>query len=348
MSSIVDSLLQLATSLLTCTNAGTQHLTVGRRQYRVERQLGTGGFSHVFLASDADTGQQYAIKKMVCHSGTDALELAQREIDAGRRFVHPNIAPLIDSSVSEHAQGSAVHMVFPLYARGTLFDLTQHNAETGERLSEEFIVRTFAGVCRAVRYLHEYRAEQSGQNTDSTGPVEYARGYAEVSQTDDEMAGGAVHGDIKLANVMLRDDDSPVLVDFGSTHGSYMQAHSRVQALKIQDDAAERCSLPYRAPELFDVQRGAMFDARTDVWALGCLLFALAYNFTPFEDPAAGPGASIVLAAVNARYAAPQPDPYSPRLAQLVAFMLEPDPQKRPFIDQVVALSESLYPEYAE
>ncbi|KAJ2500198.1 Serine/threonine-protein kinase env7 [Coemansia sp. RSA 1972] len=340
MNAVFDTLYELAASVLTCTNSGAEHLSIGRRQLKFERQLGVGGFSHVYLAHDVDTNEQLAVKKIVCHDGTDALELAYREIDAGQRFQHANIAPLIDHAVHAHPNGSVAYMVFPLYARGTLLDLTQHNAETGEHLSEEFIVQVFRGICRAVQYLHEYRGNGPGEE-------EYAQGYAQVPQTNsDEMAGGAVHGDIKLANVMLSDDGkTPVLMDFGSARGAHMAAHTRVEALKIQDDAAERCSMPYRAPELFDVQRDAVLDQRTDVWSLGCLLFALAYTFTPFEDPAAGPGASIVLAAVNARYTVPNPNPYSPKLTQLIAFMLEPDPQKRPFIDQVVALTESLYPQ---
>ncbi|KAJ2613760.1 Serine/threonine-protein kinase env7 [Coemansia sp. RSA 1365] len=102
--------------------------------------------------------------------------------------------------------------------------------------------------------------------------------------------------------------------------------------------------MSYRAPELFDIQTGATFDQRTDIWSLGCLLFALAYNYTPFEDPQIGPGASIALAAINGNYSYPVPNPYSDRIRQLVDFMLEPDPKRRPFIDQVIALTNSLYP----
>lgn len=42
-------------------------------------------------------------------------------------------------------------------------------------------------------------------------------------------------------------------------------------------------TLPFRAPELFDVASDANLDQRTDVWSLGCLLYALRYGFSPFE-----------------------------------------------------------------
>lgn len=37
-------------------------------------------------------------------------------------------------------------------------------------------------------------------------------------------------------------------------------------AQKLQDIAAERCSMPYRAPELFNVESYCVIDERTDIW----------------------------------------------------------------------------------
>ncbi len=36
--------------------------------------------------------------------------------------------------------------------------------------------------------------------------------------------------------------------------------------------------LAYRAPELFDVQSDCVIDTKTDVWSLGCTLYAMAYG----------------------------------------------------------------------
>jgi len=38
------------------------------------------------------------------------------------------------------------------------------------------------------------------------------------------------------------------------------------EAQRLQDLASERCSMPYRAPELFNVESYCMIDERTDIW----------------------------------------------------------------------------------
>jgi serine/threonine kinase 16 len=75
----------------------------------------------------------------------------------------------------------------------------------------------------------------------------------------------------------------PVLMDFGSMAPAERQVKNRIEALILQDEAAQFSTVPYRAPELFDVASDASIDARTDVWSLGCLLYALAFGYSPFE-----------------------------------------------------------------
>ncbi|RYH03731.1 hypothetical protein EON65_47105 [archaeon] len=53
--------------------------------------------------------------------------------------------------------------------------------------------------------------------------------------------------------------------------------------MNIADEAAEFCTASYRSPELYDPIKGMQLDCRTDVWALGCLLFAWWFGYSPFE-----------------------------------------------------------------
>ncbi|KAJ2398175.1 Serine/threonine-protein kinase env7, partial [Coemansia sp. RSA 2559] len=263
---------------------GAQTVDIGGSRYRVIRHLGEGGFSVVLLVENADTGEQHALKKMVCQRGTGMLEMAQREIDAYQRFRHPNIIHLVGHSIEPADSmpgGSVVSMVFPLYRRGNLMDLVAHSHENGAVLEEPLIISVFRGVCCAVQHLHSY-GSRAGYNPPQEAATVSGAGSREeqqrfLSETDTEgdqripphataTGGPYVHRDLKLANVMLADDlDTPILMDFGSVAPARITAETRTDALRIQDDAAENCTMPYRAPELFDVQTGAELDERTDI-----------------------------------------------------------------------------------
>jgi eukaryotic-like serine/threonine-protein kinase len=86
----------------------------------------------------------------------------------------------------------------------------------------------------------------------------------------------AVHLDIKPANVILRANGSAVLIDFGlSWHGCYPD-------LLAEDMRVAVGSPPWIAPEQVVGVRG---DPRSDVFAIGVVLYELATGELPFGDP---------------------------------------------------------------
>ena len=109
------------------------------------------------------------------------------------------------------------------------------------------------------------------------GPLTPARAAALIAQVaaalDAAHAAGLVHRDVKPANVLLGPGDHVYLTDFGLTKC-------------LQDGSAATHTggwigtLDYVAPEQI---RGERVDARTDVYALGCLLHYLLTGRPPFE-----------------------------------------------------------------
>ena len=96
----------------------------------------------------------------------------------------------------------------------------------------------FLQICEGIQHLH--------QDSDGRGP------YA--------------HRDIKPHNILLREDFTPVIMDLGSVESARTKITTHSEAQYLQDLAAERCSMPYRPPELFQVNSKCDIDERTDVW----------------------------------------------------------------------------------
>ena len=163
----------------------------------------------------------------------------------------------------------------------------------------------------------------------------------------DQNGGGAggelmpySHRDIKPGNIMIADDGTPLLYDFGSTIKARRMISDRRAAVAEQDLAAEQSTMPYRAPELFDVKTNTTITESVDIWSLGCVLYAMAYLHSPFEtEQTVEQGGSLALAVLNGDYKMPAPeeDIYSERTRGLIRHCLTLDPAQRPDIDAIIS-----------
>ncbi|KAF4521005.1 hypothetical protein B566_EDAN002501 [Ephemera danica] len=115
----------------------------------------------------------------------------------------------------------------------------------------------------------------------------------------------------------------------------YIEICGSSDACRLQDEAAERSSMPYRAPELFNVESYCTVDERTDIWSLGCLLHAMCFYKSPY-DAVYERGDSVALAVISGNLDMPEDAPYSQGLLELIQSMLKVNPSERPFIDNVM------------
>jgi serine/threonine protein kinase len=72
----------------------------------------------------------------------------------------------------------------------------------------------------------------------------------------------------------------------------------------------------YRAPEMVDLYMRSSLTEKTDIWALGCLLYAICFLVHPFQD-------GSTLSILNARVSFPANSPYSEDLHALILRMLD-------------------------
>ncbi len=97
---------------------------------------------------------------------------------------------------------------------------------------------------------------------------------------------GVIHRDLKTSNIMITPEGRAKVLDFGlarrhSVEGATEQTHSENS---YPDEGTGAGTMHYTAPEVF---RGEPTDARTDIWALGVVLYEMTAGQRPFNGKTA-------------------------------------------------------------
>ena len=137
-----------------------------------------------------------------------------------------------------------------------------------------------------------------------------------------------IHRDLKPENILITADGQPVIMDFGLalTKGSHRVTYSNLSATMGTPD--------YMAPEQIDGQRG---DQRTDIYALGTILYELLAGRTPFTGDT-----NMAIMAQHLNGTAPRLDKINPevppQIAAIVAKCLARNPDDRyPNMEALIA-----------
>jgi len=239
------------------------------RQYELIRQLGSGGMGTVFLARDTRLGRRVAIKFL--HS--TAPEITQRFLLEARltaRCSHENI--VVIHEVGEF-QG-APYMVLE-YLQGQPL----HKVVGSQRLPHSRAVELMVPVVRALAAAH---------------------------------AQDIVHRDLKPDNILVTETGSLKVLDFGiakvleapegtaeatGVHQRLASAAAAGSPLEGEEEPAHLTrngailgTLPYMSPEQWG--NGVPVDHRTDIWAVGIMLFRMLAGRHPLE-PLRGPQLAV-------------------------------------------------------
>ncbi len=277
-------------------------------RFRILRFLGQGGMGQVFEAEDTELDDRVAVKAIRPGIASDAgvVERFKREVQLARQITHPNVC--------------------------RIFDLYQHHGDAEGWPLVLLAMELLAGETLDRRLRH-------------TGPPALAEALPLIRQLtaalDAAHRAGVVHRDFKTANIMLVNDDSRVDAG-GSTQGERRQPRVVVTdfGLAMPAGAAEAGPLrrhggtpAYMAPEL---HAGAEATAKSDLYALGLVLYELLTGRRPFA------GDPEQLERLH-REVAPTPpsrllpDGLDPAIEGVVLGCLEKDPRDRPASAAAVA-----------
>lgn len=213
--------------------------------YRIVKKIASGGFSIVYLAYDAD-GNAVAIKEYLPSAlalrapGELAPTIPKANLpvfriglkcffEEGRalaRIVHPNVVRVLNF----FRANDTVYMVMAYESGHSLQEVAARLVAKGSRAGEPFIRQVFNGVCAGLRDVH---------------------------------ANKLLHLDLKPANIYLRTDGSPMLLDFGAARQTI---HTDAPTL------APMYTPGFAAPELY--AKGSALGPWTDIYSIGAAMFA--------------------------------------------------------------------------
>jgi serine/threonine kinase 16 len=209
-------------------------------------------------------------------------------------------------------------------------------------------------------------AGEDGEDDVEFEPLMDGEIMASQEGVGEGQARAYAHRDIKPGNIMISDSGTqPVVMDLGSLAPSPTPITSRAMALQVQDQAAEHSTMPYRAPELFDVKTGTTIDGKVDIWSVGCTLYACLVGKSPFEARSEETGGSLSICVLGGDWRFPDEGPQeikrgkqrvvdeeqqnqkkddviSEPVKEVVRRCLRVEPAERPDIDELITLIEEV------
>jgi serine/threonine-protein kinase len=212
--------------------------------YLLEHELGGGGMSRVFVASEQALGRKVVIKvlKPELAEGLSG-ERFKREVRLAARLQHPHIVPLLAAGA---LSDDVLYYTMPFVAGESL----RSRLEREGPLPVAEIVRIGRDVASALAYAHRL---------------------------------AVVHRDVKPANILLSDGGA-VVADFGiakAIHASREAAGDDARRPSTLTAAGTSLGTPaYMAPEQ---AAGDAVDHRADLYALGVVLYEMLAGRPPFE-----------------------------------------------------------------
>ena len=216
-------------------------------KYDLETRLGVGGMAEVWLArteGPAGFSKRVVIKRILPSLVNDPefVEMFLREARLAALLNHPNVVQIFDLGQAEHT-----YFLVMEYIEGrSLRYLHKQTLALGKHLEVGFVASVLAGACAGLHHAHELR-----------GP------------TGEPLA--LVHRDVSPDNLLVSYEGMTKIIDFGIA-----KAFSDTSGT---NSGVVKGKYGYMSPELV---RGEPVDRRSDVYAMGVVLFEALSGERPY------------------------------------------------------------------
>ncbi len=248
-------------------------------RYELLTEIGQGGMGKVYKSRDIKTGELVAVKALKPDVIESDPSMVERFDREGEALRRLN-HPNMVRVLANIEENDAHYLVMDYVSGGTLNDLMRHE----NPMQITTVLNIALDLCDALTRAHRLKI---------------------------------LHRDIKPANVLIAEDGTPRLTDFGVAR---MEDRSRVTEAGMIIGTYN-----YLSPEAI---HGMEPDERSDIWAFGVMLFEMLTNKRPFEQNQVGAIIGSILNDETPDILELRPD-IPPQLAELVYSMLEKDRDRR-------------------
>lgn len=327
-----------------------EKIAINHRNVTVTKLLGEGGFSYVYLCKDNSDGStpsnpggpggdrvgravkslagsgrnsdekvQLVLKVTSIHS-RQQRDIAEKEAKLLSRLSHPSIIKMYDTcyrtvttssgvflmgSKDNSSSGKPQHFILMEFCEGGhALDVCAQLASHGKRFDLSTLIIAFGQICNAVSYLHAQRP-----------PI--------------------VHRDLKPVNFLVK-NGAYKLCDFGSAVFGHVDLRTSKARQEAEEVIEKTTTQMFRAPEMVDLYSAKRLTQATDVWALGCCLYQLAFLQNCFEE-----GSNLAI--LSRKYKIPDDNPYGEGLVELLDRMLSVDCKLRSDMTEVILCLSAVY-----
>lgn len=216
----------------------SQKTVILQNRYRLRQELGTGGFSTIYLATDEETGREVAVKEFTAeHMDGLATILRVNAYDIARESEPQPVENPAEISGEEMLSRGLMQIkreafILDLLAgtRGVPYPIG-----TFEENGTIYLVREYLEGMTCQQYMDRFRGRL---------PVTFAlyimRGTLEILSKTHEL--GYIHCDVSPINIFLRSDGSVCLIDWGNAAdlAGSMEDHVVRQAVNVRYAAPEQ------------------------------------------------------------------------------------------------------------
>jgi len=249
--------------------------------YNLCHPIGKGATANVWHATCIPLQKEVAIKIIDLENYPSNLEEIRREIQLMRLCSNPNLVSYRSSFINEHS----LWLVMDYSSGGSVYDIMQHSFPNG--ITDEVLIATILReALKGIEYLH------------STGRI---------------------HRDVKAGNLLVHEDGSIKVGDFGVSAWLVDAGMRRESRLTF---VGTPC---WMAPEVMEQNQG--YDYKADIWSLGITALEIAKGQAPLAQY---PPMRVLLLTLQNPPPSLEGTSFSKPFQNFVEVCLQKDPAKRP------------------